>query len=119
MDKLLPKPEGADLEALRKRAGRGAGSGTVQKEFLGKWGSPHLEGLVLNGKERRTSRTVSKAGGSGIGGDVGVWGMTSHCQALKGLPGSREKSLSMHKGCGLWLTKLFFVHHLLASSQLL
>lgn len=79
----------------------------------------HLEGLVLNGEKRRTSRIVSKAGGSGNGGDVRVWGMTSHCEALNPLLGSREKSLSMHNSCGLWLTKLFFVHRLLASSQLL
>lgn len=79
----------------------------------------HLEGLVLNGEKRSTSRIVSKAGGSGNGGDVRVWGMTSHCQALNALPGSREKYLSMHNSCGLWLTKLFSVHRLLASSQLL
>lgn len=118
VDRWSPKPEWNSHGGLEKSGWQRC----LTWDYLGR--VPEEVGLVLHHegsvlyKQRRASRAVSKAGGPGNGGDIGVWGMASHCRALNATPRGRQKFLAMCKDCGLWLTELFFVHHLLASSQL-
>lgn len=79
VDEWSPKPEWNSHGGLEKSSWQRC----LTWDYLGRAPEEvglvlHREGSVLYDKQRRASRAVSKAGGPGNGGDMGVWGMASH-----------------------------------------